>query len=142
MKFNGKPSRVINITSSRVYQEDLDYLTEKEIPLNRILKEVLHEYVLMHKAGVPRILMSSSERTAAERSNFILKGILPDGTKVKDQEPAVPIVEIRPVPVEAVEPAPADIDTWTKEQRDTWILKGERPAMMGSAPRSRIRIKA
>lgn len=109
-----QPVTVTSYRTAKLYQDDLEYLKQHDIPIAQALRAALTDYVLNLKSkeiGRPAL----QDMTKAERDAYILSAR--DDFKPDHQVhvPAAAVLEIphRPVP---------DMTGWTKADRDAWIL--------------------
>lgn len=65
--------REVNLESAKLFQGDLDYLQARGIPIRSVLREALHEHVLLLKARAVPVM------TREQRAAFIMNGQLPTG---------------------------------------------------------------
>lgn len=133
------PFRETNIETCGLYVADLDYLQERGLPLRTVIREALRAYVQVLQARTPGPVM-----TARQRDTFIMRGILPNGTRYQDPPDKIPVAVVVEKPrlyIQAHELRP-DMTGWTKAQRDAWILNGTVPGDEGLATLSPQQAKA
>jgi hypothetical protein len=109
----------------QVYKSDYEYLKENRIPIARAVRTALAEYVLTCRKNPP--ILRRDQRDA-----YILRGVLPDGSQVPEVVVTAKLIEISAKPPVLNQSACSsvilpDMQTWTKEERDTWILTGTIP---------------
>lgn len=96
-----KPVKEVSLKTAKLYKEDIDFIITCGQHPRTIIREALHAYCEAWR-------------------------------KELEWVPALKVVpEIRPVPLvpsrvitRAPRPAPDIMRTWTKEQRDAWIMNG------------------
>jgi hypothetical protein len=108
-----RPVKKTSIWAATLYQDDLEYLKQHDIPIARALRAALTDYVLNLKSkerGHP----AWHEMTKTERDAHILSA-RDDFRPECEVVPAAAVLEI------PREPAP-DMTGWTREERGAWIL--------------------
>lgn len=103
--------KAVSLATAKLYQEDIAFIIEHGQHPRTIIREALHAYCEAWR-------------------------------KELEWVPALKVVpKIRPVPripsrtiTRIPSPAPDIMRTWTKKQRDAWILNGTTPAMMDDNP--------
>jgi hypothetical protein len=115
-----------------LYTSDYNYLVENEIKVGTAIRYALSEYVAMMKARAPgpgwHSLDGPGKETLIEES---VKAPASISLKVH----ASP----RVTPVGISNSPPPDLSTWTKQERNAWILEGVIPVRFkGMLPRKVI----
>lgn len=115
------------IGHAKLYMTDLDYLWRKGIPLRTAVRDALFLYC----RALSRVPVLSA-MTDEERIHFIMDGM--PGKEMLHTRPARSAAKPSPVkgglaarPARIPPTPPPDTSTWSKFERDEWILNGEIP---------------
>ena len=113
-----RPVKVTLYSTARLYQDDLEYLMQHDIPIAEALRAALTDYVLDLKSK-ERGRPAWHEMIKAERDARIMSA----GDDFRPEREVVPaaVVPAEIVPEIPREPAP-DMTGWTREERGAWIL--------------------
>lgn len=113
-----------NIETAKLYRADLEYLQARGLPLRSVLRDALRSYVQVLQKWSPAPVMKQDQRSA-----FIMRGMLPDGTRQPDRpdnKPVAVVIEKPRIIIQVPRERP-DMAGWTKADRDAWIMRGTFP---------------
>jgi hypothetical protein len=128
---SNRPVRVVGYSTAKLYQDNLDYLDERNIPIAVALRSALADYVLDLKSkerGKPAWhTMTKTERDRQimaapddyTRQEHIKPGVI---TQVIDRDDLGAGLHLG-----TAADIPFGMRTWTKKERVAWILNGVIP---------------
>jgi len=106
--------------ATTVYGDDYRYLIEHEIPIGPAIRYALSDYVAMMRAR--ELTTGWNSLTLPEREAIIQAAVEAPHAITPPKEPAAAprLRRISQTP-------PPDLSTWSKQERDAWILDGAIP---------------